>query len=263
MSIRSLVAAATMLAAGSAASAAVYSWNFTAGQPGGNYAIDNTGGTFQTVQSTYNNVTQRLTFSVTFTNQITKGFTLAMNNGPNPNGLAGELALLYFDGTNIASPKLTAYGYNGANLQTSWTDGNGGVTGNQTPDRIISTISAGFMNNLSVVDNAGKRTMSFDINVATINSFVPTYTAGNPWKGIKFDSKVGIWMHPVKSLTSAYGNSGATNGYLTGWNIGTGNEGYFDGTNFNTDTIIPLPSAAWLSLAGLGGVVVARRVRRA
>lgn len=263
MLIRSVAAAAVVVVAGSVASAAVYSWNFTAGQPGGNYAINNTGGTFQSVQSTYNSVSQRLTFSVVFSNQITKGFTLALNNGPNPNGLAGELALLYFDATTIASPKITVYGYNGANLQTSWIDGNGNVSGNQTPDRIVSTGASGFTNSASVVDASGKRTMSFDINVAAINAFTPSYTAGNPWKGMKFDSKVGIWMHPVKSLTSAYGTSGASNGYLTTWNIGSGNEGYFDGTNFVTDTLIPLPPAAWAGLAGLAGVIVVNRRRKA
>ncbi|MFN0133267.1 MAG: hypothetical protein ACKVW3_12175 [Phycisphaerales bacterium] len=263
MHFRTLAVVALSTLAGSVASATTYSWNFTAGQPGGNYAINNTGGTFQTVQSTYNNATQRLTFSVTFTNQITKGFTLALNNGPNPNGLAGELALLYFDATNVASPKITAYGYNGANLQTSWTDGNGGVAGNQTPDRIISTGAAGFTNSASVVDASGKRTMTFDINVAAINAFSPTYTAGNPWKGIKFDNKVGIWMHPVKSLASAYGSSGATNGFLTNWNIGSGNEGFFDGTNFDTTSSIPLPPAAWAGLIGLAGAFVVARRRKA
>ena len=157
-----LVGAMAVAAMSGAASASTYSFDFAPGDPG-SYGINNNGGQFERVQSTFNSSTNQLTFKVTFSNQVTKGFTLAINNGTNPKGHGGEMGLFYFDASNLSSPKITTYTYNGLNTTTSWKDGDGTVGGNQTPDLIVT--DANRSGSASVQDVGGKRILSFSMDV--------------------------------------------------------------------------------------------------
>lgn len=251
-----------IVAAVPTASASVYTWNFNAGQSGGNYAISNAGGAYSKVRSTYDTVTQRLTFSVTFGDRVTKGFALALRGGSSINGTASEVAMLYFDACSMASPKISVYAYNGANSISSWKDGDGNTPGNQTPDRIVSSGTSGFVNSATARDIDGGREMTFDINVATINSHVPMYGSARPWRGLRFGQNASIWMHQLGALTTTYGSAGPVNGYLTDWTMG--GAGYFVGNNFyaSASGVVPLPRAAWVGLAGLAGAYVIGRRRK-
>lgn len=252
-------AAAVIGLAAARASATTYEWNFTAGQPGANYAINNTGGIYRSVSSTYDTVTQRLRFSVTFGNQTTKGFALSLSNAPGINGSGGQYAMLYFDACSLANPRISVYAYNGANNLSSWLDGDATTAGNQAPDRIVTGTTAGFVNAISAANVGAQRVMTFDVNLASVNSFNPTYTTGQPWRGMGFDSKVSIWMHQLSTLTTTYGEAGPAGGYLTQWDAAS--LGYFVGNDFHSIAtgVIPLPTAAWLGMGGLTGLALLRR----
>lgn len=254
--ITNAIAASIVVAAAGSAGATIYEWDWQVGDPGA-YGTKNTGGTFESILSTFNTETNALTWDVTFSDQITDGFTLALNNGPNPKGHAGELALLYVDITDIPNPKMLAYAYNGKNSNNSYFDGNGEVAGNQAPDDIVDVEDrggSGWIDHLTVVDSIdGKRTISFAIDATVINNKTPDYPGDTPWFGTGFDDKFGIWLHPYMDLETEYDPG---NGLLTKWN---GKSGYFDGSGFKT-TEVPSPGPVAL-IAGAGVLAGSRRRR--
>ena len=85
------------LAIGAQASTWFYDWN-----PGDAGATNHSAGSLRNVKSTFNDVTNQLTYEFTIDgkngrNSKVDGFYLAMNDGANPKGKPGELAILYFD----------------------------------------------------------------------------------------------------------------------------------------------------------------------
>jgi MYXO-CTERM domain-containing protein len=262
------IAATAALAFGLAASAqaTMYSWQFTAGMPQppmGSYGVNNDAGSINVVSSTFDNVTKRLTFDASFGtvsgSLVTRGFWLALNNGPNPKTHGGEMALFYFDASNLMTPRLTTYVYNGVNGPNSWNDGNGDGAGSPTGDLIHGALEmSSYVQSIGVTDTgsgaSAQRTLSFSIDATAILAHTPLFpsTVGDPWFGTGFDNKLGIWMHPVRSFNAAYDS---TRGRITSLSLGT--QGWLDGTNF--DTQIPTPGAMGL---GVAGVVLAARRRR-
>ncbi|MBL0926535.1 MAG: hypothetical protein IBJ11_02640 [Phycisphaerales bacterium] len=255
MSIRCAIGlVALALSAGSAhAAGTTWTFNFAKNQPGGNYGVSNAAGTFENITATYNTASQRFTWSSSFSGAtLPNGIFVVVNDGPNPKGIAGQLAIFYVDASG-ATPRISAYGYNGANATTSWQDGNAALSGNQTPDRIRGFNAPSWINSLSVSTVAGVRTFSFDIQGSVINSFASQYASvNNPWEGVQFFNKIGIWFHSFTGLSTAYD----ANGFLTQWNFSQ--EGYLDGTNF---TAVPTPGA--LALAAAAGLLGLRRRRSA
>ncbi len=259
---RHAAAVAVLLAASGVASADVFTWNFTPGQPGGNYGLDNGGGTFQSVTSTFDTISEEMTFSVRFSNQVTQGFWLVVNNGPNPKNHPGEFAIFYLDAARLydANPGnnnvyLTAYGYNGVNGPNSWQDGNPAVGGNQPGDLIKGINETAWINSINVADIGSGREFTFSIDASDIIAHSPLYPdAVDPWYGTGFDDKLGVWFHPVRSLNLAYGGD---RGGITSASFGQ--QGWLDGSNFDTGRNIPAPGAA--ALMGLGGLLLARRRR--
>lgn len=249
MKIKSMTAAVVLAAAAASSSATVWSWTYTPGMPG-NYGYNPAGGSIESITSTYNTSSRRFTFDITFADRVTQGMTLVVNNGPNPKGHRGELAILYLDGRNHSQPRVTAYGYNGKNGIDSWRDGDGNLTGNQTPDTIIANGEAGWINSFTVADQGTKRRFILDIEADVINDYVVQNAVPNiDWEGVAFDSMFGIWLHPFRTFNPTYGNDG----YITA--LSTGGEGWLDGSNFST---VPTPGSAALALAG-GAMLVRRR----
>lgn len=238
--------------AASSASGAAFQWDWNVGDPG-DYGVNNNGGAFESIHAEYDPSSKHFTWSVTFSNQVTKGFTLAVNNGPNPKAHPGQLALLYVDANNLSNLKLTAYGYNGKNDASSWKDGNGPVAGDQTPDLIRDHNDPDWIVSTSGVDAGGKRTLSFTIDATAINSHDPMYPDpdNDPWIGMQFNDLLGVWMHPYKTFSTSYYSSGKIKSFSPK------NEGWFDGSNFET---VPTPGAA--ALAGLGMLSMGVRRRR-
>ena len=250
------VLASAFVATASAGSS--FQWNWNQGDNGTN----NNGGVFKSIDATYSTTTQQLSWSATFGpkhGQLTDGFTLALNDGPNPKGHAGELALLYFDGSDAHNPIVSVYAYNGKNSFSSYKDGDGNTAGNQTPDFIGSTLGGvSWLSNVSVVDNAdGTRTFNFDLDGNVVNNHSPLYPdANDEWFGMGFASKVGIWFHSFIGYNAHY----TQDGRLT--NLNYHRQGWFDGSNINT-TVVPLPGAGLMGIAGLAGISSVRRRRRA
>lgn len=241
-----LCALSMMLAAG-AASAQTYQWEWT-GQSGHSDA----GGEIEHVLARFNTITNQTLWRLTFADQITDGFTLAVSPGPNPKGHGGELALLYFDATSLNDPRITVYNYNGHNSMTSFKDGSP-VAGNQTPDLIHSTFDAELVTSQtwSFDRQDGRRVLGFKMDASAINGHSPMYPGNSPWTGMAFGEELGIWMHPFTNLTATYSDDGA----LLSWG---GEHGWLDGNGFNTRQV-PAPGAAGLAL--LGGALAARRRR--
>lgn len=236
------IGAITALTLVSAASANLVNWSFTAGQAGGNYGQNNNGGAIQGASSSFNSATNQFSFSVQFSNQITRGFWLAVSPGDNPKSHSGELALIYFDASVMGNLRMSVYNYNGVNGDTSYYDGSI-ASGTQAPDRIVSTLN-GFAASMSVVDSGGGRTMSISFDATAIQNHVPIYPGNTAWTGVGFGQQIGVWFHPVASLATTYG----ANGFLSTWNASSG--GWLDGHHFNT---VPTPAAsALLAMAGVG-----------
>jgi len=252
MKIGMCVAAAAVAAIGvvGSANAGSYLWNWNVGDPG---SPNNNGGVIESIHSSFNTNTKHFTWNVLFSNQVTTGYTLAVNKGPNPKGHGGELALLYLDASSQANVKVTAYAYNGQNAFNSWKDGDGNTAGNQTPDKILSKSDNGWILNAQSQDIGSKRLISLTIDASLINGHAPDYGVSSDWTGICFGEKIGLWFHPMTGVSASYGQDG----FLTAWSR-TG-EGWFDASNRGT-TLIPLPSAALMGAAGL--VLVGGRRRR-
>jgi len=217
-------------------------------------AINDAGGEIRSINAGFDGNTGMLSWMVTlgpspiFPSPLPSGFTLALTDGPNPKGIDGELALLYFDAYGT-SPVLTAYAYNGRNNGTSYYDGSG-AAGIQSPDRIFSSI---LNNQVVLVDTFnpdGTRTLGFTIDSSLINVHTPAYGNPSDWTGIQFGSSIGMWFHPYLVTEGAY-----SQGYLSDWRTEVG--GWFDGAEVPT---IPEPSTALLALSGL--VTIGYRRRR-
>lgn len=262
MSMRCLsgVGAAIVVGLGlaSSASAGTYAWNWQVGDIGTS-GMSTNGGAIESIYASFNTTTKQLTWNATFSNQIARGYTLAVSKGPNPKGHAGELALLYFDAESLSSPKLTVYAYNGQNLQNSWRDGNGNVGGNQTPDLIKGKNDTSYILNIEAKNVGTKRQFNLTIDTSAINSHTPLYPSGDDdWTGAQWAQKLGLWFHPVKGLDAGYNS----NGSLKKWDI-TG-QGWLDLADCDTDNmqVVPLPTAGAMASAALLGVAGIRRRRQ-
>lgn len=263
-----LAAALGIALTASAAQATVYSWNYTPGMPQppapGGYEVSNSGGAIQSILSTFDSATSRLTFDVQFGPPTgsgtlkTEGFWLVLNGGPNPKNQPGNYAIFYFDGRSFSSPKLTVYGYNGENNGSSWSDGNGSGTGAPIGD-LIKGSSAGdaasFINSISAGDSGGSRRFAFDIDAQDIIQHTPSHPApdSTPWFGTGFSDNLGIWFHPFQDFDADYLTTGRKP-LKSGTSFDKG--GYLDGAFFTT---VPAPGSA--ALLGLAGVLAARRRR--
>lgn len=260
------IAALTLIAASfvSNASAVTYRWTFSSAthvdgaQPGGgDLYYNNDGGRIDSIETTYNASSKRLTYDVTFSKaagQTTKtsGYWLALNSGPNPKGTAGELALLYFDASSSTQPVLTAYGYNGVNGFNSYKDGKPDA-GTQTPDFILSSkTNSSWVNDISVSHVGEKTRMKFDIDATSINVRTPLHGPASGWTGAQFNEKFGVWFHPVRGLQTEYNQ----NGSIKNWH--QTNAGYLDGSNMEA-----VPEPATMLALSAGCALLARRRRKA
>jgi len=237
--------------AGSAAGA-VYSWEWNAGDTNSS----SNGGAIEKVETTYRSGAEFLSFKITFSDQRAEGFTLAMSDGPNPKGHSGELALVYFDASDMGDVKMSAYAYNGKNNQSSFKDGSS-LSGTQTPDRIATTtgnLSRTGLAAMSARDEGSKRIFEMNLDASIINAHSPLLPGPggvDEWFGIGFAEQLGMWLHPVRDLSTSYN----ADGYLTSWN---GTEGYLDLKD--QTTTVPGPGA--LALAAFGGLLGSARRRR-
>ena len=181
------IAALVGMAAAPPLHASVYSYSYTQGMPG-MPAAQNTGGYINSVNTQFNSTTKQLSFSVAFgpaTGQSwlsTQGFWLVMDNGPTPVSMANELSIFYFDASNMATPRLAVYSYDGSGTPLSYTHS----------DLIKGAFETSFINSISVVNGSNasgpQRTMSFNIDATSIINYTPSSSGSGPWIGTGFGS---------------------------------------------------------------------------
>lgn len=225
------------------------------------YQIDNThvgemAGNINAISATYDDATNRLTFSLNIgtpnlPGQVLGGFSLVLTNGAMPAG-PGQWTSFYFDASGI-SPVLTGYAYNGHPWSPSYEDGSW-EPGVQPADPIFSSLND--VNNVinsvtNTEEGDGSHTLAFDINATSILAHSPLYPIGSGWQGTGFDELIGIWMRTFTNVHASYDEDGFLDGVCSSPKFG-----YFDVDNFPT---VPAPGA--LALLGLAGLVGRRRQR--
>lgn len=250
----------------SAAFAQTYS--FTVTDP----ASSNKAGTIKEVSSSYNKDAQTLSFSTTLfkkSGAIADGFWVVLNTGPNPKGVQDELAIFYLDasgsydssGTATGSgPIVSAYGYNGANSDSSFVD----------PGVLLKSTQTGLAagESTSATGDSSSRTLGFTLDVADINSsFLTSISYANEgasfdpnnWYGTGYgdgtvENKAGIWLHTLTESEFTYDSENKITG------LDYKKEGYYDSSNITTD-VVPEPSSSML--IGLCGAMLIFRRKRA
>ncbi len=231
-----------------------FEWTWNRGDPG-HYGLNDRAGKFRSIRASFDDHTNELSWRVTFDDDKTDGLTLVLSDGDNPKGHAGELAILYIDASDDDDLRMTAYAYNGRNSRYSFRDGDGTRRGNQTPDVIHTALDTSWIRSFSVTeDDDDRRTFDFTIDASTINSHVPMYPDDDdPWFGIGWGERLGLWLHTYKKLDTEYDDDGL----LTKWK--RRREGWFDGSGFETMVPVPMPGAAAMGLGGLALVASRRR----
>ena len=169
------------------------------------------GGDIQSVTTSFNETTNELAFQLVVDGD-TNGFTLAINDGPNPKGNGDELALFYFDNSG-SEPVITAYNYNGENNFSSFRDG-APIVSSLSGDSPFSDIQV-------TTDAAGNTVFSFAMDATTVQEF----SDSPDWNGVAFSERLGMWLHPMEGLQTSYG----ADGFLESWNFES--QGYFDVAN--------------------------------
>jgi hypothetical protein len=204
----------------------IYEWE----QVGGGA---NNGGVIEYTEAVYDTGANTLTFKTTIrhpSGQRANGFTVAINNGPNPKGI-GDLALFYYDASR-PTPVVTVYGYNMQNDFTSFYDGHPSG-GTQAPDRILSSINdASFVIETFALSDATRATLGFTIDLTALKAHTPLYGGPWSWYGAGFSNKLGLWFHNHTNLSTTY-----SGGWLTAWNYAA--QGWIDNTNVPTTSYIP------------------------
>jgi hypothetical protein len=225
---------------------------------GGNAEINNDGGVYKSIDASYDSDSEVLTWSVTFEgapdgspHHNTMGFWLVLSDGAIPTGMGGETAQFFFDASQ-PTPVLTAYSYNGSGAGTSWKDATVAQPGNQTPDRIFSSLTdPSVVLDVSYQESSNLRTMSFSIDASIVNSHVPSFPSpqGRPWDGVGFGDTIGVWFHALTQVQSTY-----SNGYLSSFSYGR--NGWWDGT------YLPVPEPGSICLLAAAAGYGWRRKRR-
>lgn len=209
-----------------------------AGETVHTHDIDNPGGgtgagDIKNVTTSYNEDTHELTMSVVIEDGA-NGFSVAINDGGNPKGHSGEMAMFYYDASGT-EPVVSVFAYNGIGLN-GYQDGSS-QAGIQAPDKIATSIGADspFTSVNFIKDANGNTIMSFSVDATDIVNHVPNYPTAAEWTGASFSDNVGLWLHPVSGLETSYD----AEGYVTEW--GFQGRSYYDSSNSSTTTTTELP----------------------
>ncbi|MEM6594109.1 MAG: VPLPA-CTERM sorting domain-containing protein [Pseudomonadota bacterium] len=217
------------------------------------YSADSTLNGVENASFKYNEDTE--SFKMSFTTGATNpkdgnkpidGFWVVINDGPQPyHEGAGHLAILYSDLSSVWAYQYTGKGVTGVNGSFATNPFLG-----KFEDVITATDAGG-----------GKTTYELMMDVTDINDAdLPTST-GKPWEGLKFDEKIGTWLHTTSSsFADCKGGPIDTDDKL---NCFSGNK-WLGWDEVKKDaSVVPLPAGLPLLLAGLGTFGFARRFKKA
>lgn len=263
---RPLAAAGLLMVCAQAASAGIYEWNYppASGVPA---PLSDKGGTIDSIRTTFDPDTKRLSWDVRFSDRVTQGFYLVLTDGANPTGSASQFSVFYFDAYDVfdSDPsqdiKLTSYTFNGTPSHASWRDGDSHTPGDQQPDCIKSALDTSWITNISAANialpgGAAGRGMSFTVNIGEVLAHIPMYAIpGQIWKGTGFGDSLGLRFVPAEVFEVDYTPDGEID-----W-LGVESEGGFEATF--AGLLIPAPAGSLLALSGLGLLFAPRRSRRA
>lgn len=178
----SSILTATFLSLGSPVSAAIF--QFSASDPSGLNGSKRAGKTTE-VKASYDTDSDLFKWSSTFVangkGRTPDGAWLVVNNGPNPKGNTGELAIAYLD---EAEGKVSFFEYNGANSANSY----------NSPGNYLA------FTDLNVNKGSNSVTYDFEFDSTDLNNL----GLGPNWKGLQFDHEIGIWFHGVDDLHTSY-----------------------------------------------------------
>jgi hypothetical protein len=175
--------------------------------------VNDSAGIIQALTGSYETGDAVLSWSATFKEQpdenpwhTTEGYWLVLSDGPMPLSLGDQTVQFFFDASGD-EPVLTGYVYNGAGNASSFMDGSS-APGVQPPQRIFTSQGGGFpIRDLTVERQGPVTTMRFAMDASVINDYMPT---GSPstWEGVGFTETIGVWMHPLTNIESAYDGDG-------------------------------------------------------
>jgi hypothetical protein len=231
------------VAVSSSALGAVFSWNYNGVSP----AQNPNAGAISNINASFNNTTDAFSWDVTYSDGATKdtdGFWLVVNDGPIPRGTPDEYAIIYFDATNLAAPKVSVYRYSGQNNGLSW----------QTPgDLLLTNQMAGSGITATATQTGTQRRFQLSFDATGVNTRYSAATSPSfpDWDGVEFGNNIGVWFHTVAGASFGYNN---TTKKINSFSFNK--EGWLDTENQRT---IPAPASA--ALVALGGLVAARRRR--
>ena len=202
-------------------------------QTEGNLPGNKGAGRITEIDTTYDTETELFNWSSTFTPNahgvLPDGAWLVVNDGPNPKGHGGELAIAYLDELN---QQVSFYEYNGANKSNSYrSPGNFLASTGLTTDRTADSV-----------------TFSFDYDATDLNSL----DLGDNWQGISFNDEIGIWFHGVSGLHTSYDEQELEEFIYQ-------SQSWYDVSHKETEKI-PEPSML-LGMLAIGGFVANRKLR--
>ena len=190
-------------------------------------------GITKSIKTSYAKDTNLFTWSSTYqknkSGALAEGLWLVANGGANPKDSNDGLAIYYLDGKE---KKVSIYEYDGKNGSNSF----------HKPGNLLGSTT------LDVLDNGNEKTFSFAFDTDDFNLSKVT----NPdWKGTVFGQKVGLWVHGVTGLETAYNGENLTK-------FAYKSQSWYD-SDYEDTTAVPEPaSAAAVGLFAVAGAFVKR-----
>ena len=198
-------------------------------------SINNNQGYYETVSTTFDDVTDEFTFAATFSDKNGKtidGGWVVISNGPNPKGKGEEFAIFYLDGENN---RATGYAYNGQNKSNSW---------QTNADNYLGSWD------MNYESGNGTSSLSFSLDATDINA---RQDIDEDWKGVTFGEQVGIWFHAGNNTDISYDEEGKVTSFYS-------EAAWYDSNALDTEAV-PEPTAL-LGLGLIGGAFAVSRRRQ-